>query len=238
MHQFKITQEGLTDIRKKGLMRSLPILGIIMMMMIWMFTDNSDGRAMDLNIVLIVIPVLLIFIAFSGYKAINRQMVLLKSYTLFISETSLKREQFNTPPIEIIYPEVTEITKAIGGGFIVKGKRTEDIILIPQQIEQPIELEQLLNNIKTVNVKVTKSFLEKYALLSPIITIGLMITFYTVENKIVFGTSGILLVVLLLWGLYKIQVGKNYDRKTKRFSWVSLIVIASIITSLIYKIGA
>lgn len=237
MLQFKIHPAGLEVIKKKGLIKTIPFFLVFILFMLFINTNSSENGEIDYNTLKFTLPIALIAVGMGGYIGIKRQMNLFSTYSLTFSNNKIKREQLNTPTIEIPYQEVTQITKSEQGGFIIQGKNSANIIYVPQQMEHYQELEQLLQDIKPIHVKTSKSILEKYGLLFPVLMLLLMATFYTAENIFLFSSSGILIVFILLWSFYKIRTGKNYDSRTKRFSWITLLVVASIIAGLVFRIG-
>jgi len=236
MQVFKIRQGGFTEIRKKILFRSVPMLLIGGAVGIIVSTINSKHGANEVNILPIIIPLIGGALALGIYRGVKRQKTLFESYTLTITNNLVTREQLNTPIISIYFNEIKEIIKNKNGSFIIKGKEAVDLIGIPAQIDDYSQLETTLQQIKPIIVKDKVAFLDKYPSFAGLLTIGLMLCVYTVNNKIIVGLTGTALVALMLWSFIKIQKSKNVDSKTKQSVWLVLLVLASVITVMIYKL--
>ena len=78
--------------------------------------------------------------------------------------------------------------------------------------------------------------MEKYQSLTGLLTVGLMLCVYTVNNKIIVGLTGTALVALFIWSFAKIRSSKNVDSKTKRGIWWILLVLASVIAVMVFKL--
>jgi hypothetical protein len=94
----------------------------------------------------------------------------------------------------------------------------------------------LLLTIKPISSATNKSFFQKYPLLLPFVTIGLMGAVYLSNNKIVVGVSGIALTAFMVWAFYKIQTSQEIDGRIKRKSYWILLVIVSVSAIIYYKI--
>lgn len=236
MQQFKIRQDGFKEIRKNTLLRSIPIFVILIIFIVVTGTINSRNKAEDINTLPFIIPIILGAASFGIYRGIKKQAALFASYTLSISNNLIRREQLNTPAISIYYNDVKEILKNKNGSFTIKGKVTSDLIGIPAQIDNYAQLEATLQNIKTITIKEKEPLLQKFPGILGIIMLGLMLCVYTVNNKIIVAVSGTIVTGLMLWSLLKIQHSKNVDHKTKRNSWLVLIVLISVIAITIFKL--
>lgn len=236
MQQFKIRQDGFKEIRKHALVRSIPILVILIIFCIATSTINSKSKAEDINTLPFIIPIILGAAGFGIYRGINKQVALFGSYTLSISNNLIRREQLNTPAISIYYNDVKEILKNKNGSFTIKGKSSGDLIGIPAQIDNYAQLEATLQGIKTITTKEKESLLQKYPVIPGVVMLSLMLCVYTVNNKIIVAISGTIVTGLMLWSLLKIQRSKNVDHKTKRNSWLVLIVLISVVAITILKL--
>jgi len=236
MQVFKINQDGFKEIRKGSLLRTIPLLLIVSIVGIAIPYVNSGGEGFDLNVLLIIIPIVIISAGFGLYRGINRQKKLYDSYTLTISNNLITREQINTPTVSIYFNEIKEIIKNKNGSFTIKGRDAGDLILIPKQVDNYPQLETTLVSIQPLTGKSNQSLLAKYPALLALLTVGLMFCVYTIKNKIVVAVTGTILIALMIWSLVKTQRNKNIDSKTKRSVWLILIVLASIITVMIMKL--
>lgn len=236
MQVFKIRQDGFKEIRNKMLSRSIPMLLIAGAVGITISTINSKQKENDVNVLPIIIPVIAAALGFGIYRGVNRQKALFESYKLTITNNLITREQLNTPTISIYFNDIKEITKHKNGGVTIKGKETVDLIGIPEQIDDYLLLETALQQMHPIVVKDKVSFMEKYQSLTGLVTVGLMLCVYTVNNKIIVVLTGSTLVVLMVWSFIKIRSSKNVDSKTKRSVWCILLILASVIAVMIFKL--
>jgi hypothetical protein len=236
MQQFKIRPDGFKEIRKKMLARGIPVLLIASTAGILMGLLNSGHKEADTNILPFMIPFMLAVTGLGLYRGIKRQKKIIESYTLSVAADLIRREQFNTPAISIYVADIKEIIKHKNGSLSIKGKGTADLILIPAQIDNPLQLESTLQSFSTITVKEKESLLQKYPSLIGFITIGLMLCVYTLQNKIVVGITGTVLLCLMVWSFLKIQRNKSVDKKTKNGSWLIFLVLLSVIAVMMAKL--
>jgi len=173
--------------------------------------------------------------AFSIWRAMKRQELLFESFTLIIDDEKITRERLNTPVIVIYRKDVQRITKTSSGVFCIEGDSKLNAIAIPSQIDNYELLEKTLNEIKPVIVYTKKTFLEQ--MLVPIIlSVALLfLGHFYFSNKLVSVICGILLVLLLGFSFFISVTNKNIDKRTKRASYLCLLVVAVVILNLYNK---
>jgi hypothetical protein len=236
MQVFKINPDGLKEIKKKSLKRMIPFMTIVAIAAIVIASVKSKTNDADVNVLPVIIPVIGVVFGLSISRGIKRQQALLKSYTLTISDPVITREQFNTPEISIYYREIREISKRKNGCLFIKGVEPGDVIVIPSQIENYSQLENILHNIHPIANREKISFLERYSALAGLLSIPLMLGVYIVDNKIIVALTGTTLVALMSWSFIKLRQNKNIDAKTRRGSWFVFLIIASVIMVMMYKL--
>ena len=218
------------------LIRIIPIMLIAVTAGIVISSINSKDKSADINVWPYVIPLIAASLGFGLYRGVNRQKRLFESYTLTFSNNLITREQLNTPTISIYFNDIKEIVKNRNGSITIRGKNVTDVISVPSQIEDYSQLQDTLTQIKSFSTKSNDHFLEKYRGIISLLTIGLMLSVYTVTNKIIVVLSGTLLVGLMIWSLFEVRRSKNIDSKTKRGMWWVLLVLASVIAVMIMKL--
>jgi hypothetical protein len=238
MQTFKLRPNGFDEIKKKLLIRSIPPTIVTMIIGGTISYTNAKNTPTDAGYYITIIVIFLGVTVFSLWRGIRKQRALSESYTLSISDSLIVREQLNTPDISIQLSEVQEIVKYPKGGFSIKGSRNNGMIMIPVQIDNYSQLETTLQQIHPITTKSNSSVLQKFRFLLTIMSLGLMLCVFTVNNKIVVGIAGPLCTALIIWSLIRVQTDKNTDRKTKNRMWISLLVIASIIGVTIMKLTA
>lgn len=236
MQYFKIRPDSFGDIKKKAFLKLIPgLCGIVVFATVM---NMTGGNAYKSDIAATIVPIIvgMTIVALGVFRSVNRYLNLLKSYTLIVDGDLIIREQQNTQTISLNINDIKEIIKNNNRSFLIKGNKSVNFIIVPGQIENYNELEQLLNQIKPVSEKTKLPLLQKYSIIFSLLGLGLMIVLYTVENKVIIATCGTILVAVLIWNLINTQRSKNIDSPTKRRSWFYLIVIASIIFFVVTKL--
>lgn len=236
MEQFKIRQDGFKEIRKAILIKAIPISLLTVFGGLAISNFNTNEQQSDVNVFPLVIPIVLGAIAYGLYLGVNRQKEIFDSYRLTLDNNGITREQHNTPTIAISNTDVSEIIKKSNGSFIIKGKSSVNVIGVPSQIEDYEKLEKSLSEIRQISTKSSGPFLQKFRGLLSILTIGLMAAVYMSKDKIVVGVSGTVLLVVLGYSFFEVQRSKNVDSKTKKGMWWLILVIASIVGAMYYKL--
>lgn len=237
MQTFKIRQDSFNEIRKKALIRTIPVLIIAGAVGITISVIDTRQNETDVNVLPFIISVAVFVLGFGLYRGINRQKALFDSYTLIITSNLITREQLNTPTISIYFNDIKGIFKHKDGSFTIKGKDTSDLIFIAAQIDDYSQLETSLQNIQPIVTRDKVGFFEKYQSLSGLLTIGLMLCVYTINNKIIVALTGTALIALMIWSFIKIRSSKNVDSKTRKGTWWVLVVLISVIAVMISKLA-
>src|ERR1700733_4431838 len=73
MQIFKIRQDGIKDIKKQAVIRTLPVILIAVTVGIVISSINSKDNAADKNVLPVVIPLIALAVGFGMYRGVNRQ---------------------------------------------------------------------------------------------------------------------------------------------------------------------
>lgn len=239
MQTFKIRPESFGDIRKKALLKMIPAFcGIIVFATVVNFMNGNAEKITDISSIIIPGLISIALCALGVMLGLKRYLDLLRSYTIVIDNSAITREQKNTPVVSINFLEIKEIIKNANQSFLIKSTSKGNMIAVPPQVENYNELEQLLNQIMPVTEKTKQPLYQKYSIVFSLAGLALMMVVYTVQNKIMVATGGTLLVGFLLWSLIQTQRSTQIDSTTKRSSWASLLVLASVIGMMIVKLTA
>ena len=236
MQQFKIRQDGFKEIRKAILIKTIPISLLTAFGGLAISHFTTSGLQGDVNVFPFIIPIILGALAFGLYRGINRQKEIFDSYRLTLDNNGITREQHNTPTINISKADLSEIIKNPNGSFTIKGNSTVNVIGVPSQIDDYENLEISLAEIRQISTKTNEPFLQKFRALLSILVIGLMASVYMSKDKIIVGISGTVLLVVLGYSFFEVQRSKNVDSKTKKGMWWLILVTASIIGVMLYKL--
>ena len=234
--KFKIKENGFDEIRKKMILRTIPIALIAACGGLAISHFNTNGQSSDVNVLPFVIPIIIGAMAFGLRKGIKRQKSIFDSYELTIDNERIIRRQNLTPDIEIQFSQIKEISKNKNGSLTIKGENLNNSIGVPSQIENMIELESILSKLFKITTSDKQSFQQKYPWVLSILTIVLMMVVYIAKNRILVGFVGSSLTIGLIYSLVITQKSKHLDKKTKRGMWFTLIVLFSVIAITYLKV--
>ena len=237
MRQFKNKKEGYKTLRNTLLVLSVPsVLMACGFVYIIPTTGSVANQASNVNVFPYTMLLIIGIIAFSLFRSYKRQKVLFDSYTLTIDNESITREQYNTPTIRFSITDIRKITKTVKGAFVIQNTKTADYIVISADIEDKPELEMLLEKICEFTLNSPRPILRYLMIPLAIVMFVMMAILFASDNKILVGISGPLLTAFLVWSFIGILRNKNMDKKTKRSSYLVIIVILSVIGTTIAKL--
>jgi hypothetical protein len=236
MEQFKLRQDGFKEIRKAMLIKAIPISLLAAFGGLAIGYFNASGQQSNLNTIPFVIVLVIGALAFGLYRGVKRQKEIFDSYVLTIDSNGIKRDQHNTPAITISNADISEIVKNSNGSFTIKGNSMVNVIGVPAQINDYQKLEKLLMEIKIISENKNLPILQRFSGLISILTIGLMAAVYISKEKLIVGMCGTTLLIVMGYSFFEVQRSKNVDSKTKKGMWWLILVAASIIATMYYKL--
>jgi hypothetical protein len=236
MQQFKLQPGLFPEVRRKILMRLIPIafLGIIFVVVINVFDPKNEDPGF--NPLIISVPFIVVMLTVLFYMTIVRQKKMYESYRLHISESMISREQLNTPTVGISPIEVSEIVLNHDKSFTIKSNSTRNTIIVPAQIDNYAEVKRLLGEIVPVTTITKKSFLEKYQFLFIIASLAMMVTVYISFNKILVAICGTGVIALLVYSFLASLRNNNLDNRARLARWFIWIVVASVAFTMYIKL--
>lgn len=232
MPQFRIRDNGFAEIKKKLMLRTFIVMAAALTTGIVISILNDGHR----NVLPVVIPLMAAFMGYRMYKAMKRTQGIFASYRLTVESDVVSREQSNLKPLTISRIEIKEIAKNKDGCIVIKGLTATDIIYVPAQIDNGLQLESLLHTMHPLTVKTQPSFAQRYFSLLLLAMLASMLGVFISMNKIIVSLCGSLLVAALAWAMYEIQRGKNYDQRIKRSSWWMLVMLLAVIYVMVVKL--
>ena len=235
MAVFKTQPDSFTVIRKQTLRRTIPVMLAALLIFAVINTRTSGGR--ELYPMLMTGALLLLVIGRSVYVGLKRRRRLFESFTIEIDDDTITRTQADTPALSLNHLEVSSISKDSGGVITIRGMDKQDVITVPAGMDRQEEMEAALARIIAFSEPPRRTFAEYYGWIATLAAIGLMVAVNIAENRIVVLVSGTLLIGLLTWSLVAVYRNRNVSNRYKRSSWIVLLVIASVIISMLSKLG-
>lgn len=239
MQEFKVQDNVIRKVRLKLILMFVPIIiGIVAFMFaIELKVTNDIDETMGM------MPILLAFVlptCIIGWLiGVKRQKKILNSYRLTFSGNLITREQLSTPTINIYTNEVQKIERGPKGGYAIYGNNKEDLILIPNWMDNDIELENMLSAICSFTEQPKQNIFYRYPTLLALLNMLAMGCFFVATNKVVIIVSGLLVAANLMWSYQKIRANKkNVDNKTNRLTsmflpFIIFVVVVRIILTLL-----
>lgn len=234
MEVYKFKPDTIKEIRKKILLRIIPLMLLGVTMGLGINFADSDAGLNDPLTLQIVIPVILLVAGFAVYRSISTQKAFLETYTLTIGDNVIIREQFNTATITLHFFEIKDIVKKKNGLTIIGEK---DLIIVPKLIDNFEQLETTLGTIQPIGTKDTTPFFHKYQAYIGMVSFGLMYCVYALDNKVVVGITGSILIALIIWSFIQTQRNNNVDNTTKKTRIFRLIVLLVVISTMFEKLS-
>ena len=238
MQQFRIKENGFEEIRKRALIRSISFMGIAVIGCILVGLDQASGTTDDINILFLLIPLFVILLGISVYSSLNRLKKVFESYKLTLTDNEIICEQLKLPTVSISHAEIENIIQRKNGNLVIRSKHPHSNFWIPKQLEDYETLKTALNKIHPITPQTSINLFQDYPQLSSLLTTGLLLCVFIASNKILVALSGTLMSVYLVWGFFSIRQSKQLNARTKRISWVMLVVLASVIGTMIFKLLA
>jgi hypothetical protein len=236
MQTYRLRPEGIRAMQRQLLFRSVLTSLIAIGAAFWIVTQTGNGEESAPEVLRLVIPMLLLFTGIGILRRRKQQRQLLESYRLIIGPDYLERQQASLAPVIIPAAGIRSLTRNADGSLVVRGTAAGAVIGIPAQVEDYPALEQQLQALSPVPLTAGGPSWTRYGWLAALPVIGLMVAFYTVQHKGVIAVTGTLLAGFLLWSLLVIQRSREIDRKTKRLSWIVLLVLLSVAGSMLIRL--
>ena len=237
MSQYKNTPAGFATVKKRILTRSIPLV-LISAVVGLSITFFSEKNQPDLLTWLIIILFIAAIMTYAIIKSIKTQKEAYNSYSLIFGNDFLSRQQNNLKSITLFFNEITQITENKFGDLIVKGQKSDHLIVISAFIEDHDEIKSALQALQPISEQNTKNIFQKYPLIAAVLPLGCMAAVYLSNNKIVVSVCGFIFIVFMLWSFFKLRSSTQIPDNVKRKAWIALLVVASVIAIIYYKVLA
>ena len=231
MRTFKYNAARFSELRKRIIIRSLPVLVPAVAVGIYIGLSGAETAILPIAIPVSILGVTMAS-GFGLFRGIKRQKALYETYRLTIAANAVTREQKNTQTIRLPKSDITLITKNTNGSFTIKGKSPRDVIGIAPQIEDHEELELLLRQMRPFNGPVHQPLLVRYGRFSGAGALILFAAVFLSTSITIVTLAGLVLVGLLVWSVIEVQKNKNMDAKTKRSIYLVIVPIFMIIAKI------
>ncbi len=226
MHTFKTKPDGFRQIRRTMFFRDLPVILLAFSLGTLLSAFGKPEKPINWYLMGTVILIFVVIITFAFLRIMTERRHMYEDFVLTIDEDGISREQYRTDTITIARHEVSKIYKKRNGSLVIKGNAYSEAIITPSQMEESEKLEQELANIKSFS---QMPFLEKYWLIPVLTVLSLIVVIDLVTNKWLVGISGLTLIGLLGYSLYRKYGHKNLFYYPKSSIFLVLYIVFSIV---------
>ncbi|WP_295127683.1 hypothetical protein [uncultured Chitinophaga sp.] len=238
MQQFRISAEGISQLTRKGFYKSFSIVLFALAALFVMGPLNVDTGEIKVTPLLFAIPVLLGVMIYSIIRSNNRLRLVLNQYSIQLDQTSITRRQAQTPELHIPFADISGIYQKKDGIIIVAGRNASDLIVVMPELEGYGQLLTILQNIRPFAPLPKETLFQQYPIHTALTALAIMIVFYMTHNKLVALGTGIPLILLAGWAVYKLWSLRGTKSKLRRSTWAFMAILLVIIGSVALKLSA
>jgi hypothetical protein len=235
---FKLNPESYPALRKKVITKT-----ILLMVIVWVVVSCvmlKDANRDDLILIICTTGCLVLYYIYVLVKSLKKRKKLYYSYTLTVDELNITRRQEGLSDMQIPIEEITTIEKTTDNRFIIRGtgKALLERILVPHQITDYDELEEVLASFKTITISTKPNYLEKYGLPIVLVFIAPILCVFLVDNKIVVGISAAISTTMIVYSIFYMAKYKNTVNSWKRALWIYPLVLIFLLVVAYFKLIA
>ncbi|MDH4471060.1 MAG: hypothetical protein QE487_00545 [Fluviicola sp.] len=237
--EFGITSAGIRDILRKTFNRVFPLILVLVLggITIPILQEIKMGEKENLDVFdLIPVGIIAVFLLISIFRTKKRLEKIYSGYSLTFENESITRTAPMMPTLTIPFQEITQVKKTAMGGFAVIGSLRLNTLFIPAQVENIERVEELLIAIPTVTITEKSTLLEKLGL--PIVLSMLLLfgAFILSDHPVIIISTGTTMCIVLIYSFVIVQKSKMYDQHSKNKSWISLLVMCSILATMYFRV--
>jgi hypothetical protein len=222
---FRLNLEKFKEFRKALLIRSLPML---MLPLIFVLYFNRH----DVTTLPFLLVIFFGIISFTMFNTLKRQKRAWETFELTIKDNIITRVQEQYPTIILPFSEVVEAIEIPNGSITIVAKSKANSIVIPYGPDSKDEFVKIISSF-TILKKAINKYTLLYTIGAGILGLVLFGLFFTSTDFYVIQLSGFAFAGTLIWSFVQIQRNKNIDRKMKLTSYAFIIPLLSVLLKLI-----
>jgi hypothetical protein len=236
MNTYRVKPEGFNSIQKRIWIGGIlaVIFALTGVAAIISLEDRKSLLAFGLTVATVFIVAGFVF-----YRSTKRLRESWQTYTLMIGDDLILRQQSHYPDITIRREEITKIQRVFTGDIVVKTKEWMKFISIPRSLNGIEEVEQILNQWKSVKQAPNqKLFLALTILVSVASFFGILFALrpFLSDHRPGFLTSQIfpfIIAVVALIALSWLRRFPHIDDRSKPKRWQFILVVAYLMLTVI-----
>lgn len=238
MQQFRISIEGISALSKRSFYKSLSIVFFALVALFVMGPLNVDTGEIKVTPLLFAIPVLLGIMIYSLTRSNSRMRLMLSKYCIVLDDSSITRLQAQSPELRIPFADIRGIYKKEDGIIIVAGRTTSDMMVIMPELQGYEQVEATLLNIMPFSPLPKETIFQRYPIHVALASLAVMIVFYMSHQPIVCWLTGVPLVAMAAWAIYKLWALSNTEHKARRSTWAFMAILLVITGSVVLKLSS
>jgi tetratricopeptide (TPR) repeat protein len=226
---FQLSEEYFKRLRKLTLTYTVPVLVIGIAAVVY-FENSQDSGSPTLRL-----PALLSTFVIAGislYITLRRQKKLWRTFRVTVDEDSVSRTQEAHTPVTIRATEIERIKESPGRGLTVLAQKRGTPLLIPDTLSDYDECRSLLSRwapIETVRGPLNRALL----LVIAFAIVGIFVVFDRTKDPSLVVPFGVAVAALLIFSHVKLQRNPDIDRRTKRWSWIGLLLVLQVVVRVV-----
>lgn len=220
-NEFRPKSGSFSELRKRLVIPMGIIVVLLVLIMVWLTAGSEPGTW----IIFMILPAVLVF---STVRAIKKQEAAFYTFRLTVTPEGITREQEGLPSIFIARNEITSIRKTEAGVITITGKGNVNAIVVFAGIERPEELERLLSAMAPIEHYQT-AWWQKLSLLLIFVLLAAVYVTFASDSIWISGMALLIFVAIMGWSIVAIYISRNVEQRVKRWGWLMILPLFSVI---------
>ncbi|WP_143307983.1 hypothetical protein [Chitinophaga vietnamensis] len=228
MNIFRLTPEGLAAMRKRIMIRVIPVFLVVVIVLAFVASKNKNDVMLMAGFVIVVG-------AWSVFNISRRLKKVYESYEIEVDEHAVIRRQAGAPDLNLSVFDIKLINQKKTGGIIIRGEGKGETIIIPPEIERLDELTTLLNQMVPFSEKDIQPVAERFGAVFGLFSLALLLGFVLIDNKILSSICGAALAAIMIRAFVLRSKNTNLPDSVRRSGWILLLVGAVILVNIVIR---
>jgi hypothetical protein len=239
MEQYRTDPTRTKELRSALLRRMVPMLVLVAVMVtvLMLYLQNREEAGENAPMVtLFIIPFFGVLGIYSVRKVLTQQINMYLSFTVTLEHDRVTRHIDGWPTLTIPHASLKRIEEQPDGTLVLHGEGPQNVIGISKYMVDRDTLRERLAQLHPISTVPAKAHSQLWSLGSGILVFVLIAATYVSENKLVVMVCGSLGLLFMLGSFGVIQWSKHVDLKSKRSSWLILLVVPSLVYLMYHKL--
>jgi tetratricopeptide (TPR) repeat protein len=221
---FHLSEEYFKRLRKLTLTYTVPLL--VIGAPAFMYFGNRRGSGSP-TILLPGLGFTAVITGISIYRAVRRQEKLWRTFRVTVDDDAVSRTQDAHTPMTIRAAEIERIKEGPKRGLTIVAQGRGTTLSIPDTLADYDECRALLA--RWAPIEIARGPLNRAVLLViSLAVMGVFVVFDRTKDPSIVVPLGVAVAAILVFGHVKMQRSPDIDKRTKRWSWVGLLLVLQI----------